>query len=136
MLSIHDNRVYAYSVLTEAGVLSLHTEFLDGERPQYTDVIFRGVLTHYFRSVLPVSILFGIEEASLEDLIRTDWPLFQDLMNAGWPVPEYRSAGELAERLQEQERRAYIISSSYGMDGWVLARSIELVERPSRSAAA
>jgi hypothetical protein len=83
MRSIHDNLIYAYSVLCSRRRIVLHTEFrqgggASGPAAEHTDVVFDGVLAHHFE-------------------------------------------------------KAFEISSSYGLSGWVLAETMTLRERSGRA---
>jgi hypothetical protein len=51
-VSIHDNRVYGYTVDCENQLVVLHTVSRDSNPSQLTDVIFRGVFAHHFEHVL------------------------------------------------------------------------------------
>ena len=129
-LSIHDNCVYAYSVDCKGRRLTLHTEFKGREPQEYTDVVFRDVLAHHFDHVQPGNILFDVEEQEIGSLVRENAVLFADSWRYGWPLIEYSGDLDvLVTKLKAASVRAYSIGSSYGMSGWVLAGSCELVSR-------
>ena len=44
-----------------------------------------------------------------------------------WPLM-YSSVEELEEMLQESDSRYYVLYSSYGMNGWVLAERVEIID--------
>lgn len=46
-------------------------------------------------------------------------------MGQGWPV-SYDSYDELQIRLIEEKYKYMVISSSYGLSGWVLAKNVEI----------
>ena len=129
MRSVHDNNIYAYCVLAQLGRIVLHTEFLDGA--EYTDVVFFGVLAHDFRGVLPGNIVFDVREVDLQELYAAHQDTFEREKPHGWPV-QYADGAELVDKLKERGLRGYLVDSSYGLDGWVLAAGVEYIERAAR----
>src|SRR5947209_716357 len=120
--SIHDNFVYALAVDLERRLLVLHTEYRDGNGPhELTDVRFRGVIAHYFQDVAGTSILFDIEEASADWVVREWSEQFERRKNHGWPPIEYTDLADLSRKLTEQHVFGYLVRSSYGLGGFVLA---------------
>jgi hypothetical protein len=110
--------------------LILHTAFRDRERQEFTDVVFRGVVAHHFEHVLPANIVFDVEEADVATVVRENEHLLADSWRYGWPPVEYRGDLEaLVNALKASAVRAYTISSSHGLSGWVLAGSCERVSR-------
>jgi hypothetical protein len=87
-ISIHDNDVYAYSVDCQNRRLTLHTQSMHREPPEYTDIIFRGVVAHYFVHVLEGNILFSVEEVPIEHLVRDYASDFEKSWRFGWPPIE------------------------------------------------
>ena len=132
--SVHDNNVYAYSVLCEERRIVLHTEsYPYGNPRQHTDVHFTGVLAHYFADELQGNILSDVTEVDPE-WVTAEWAgVFAERKNYGWPDGiEYREPDELPALLRQRNFRAYRVSSSYGLQGWVLAEAVEFRPRPDR----
>ena len=46
--SVHDNWLYAHAVDHERCRIVLHTVYPHVEPPEYTDVVFEGVVVHHF----------------------------------------------------------------------------------------
>jgi hypothetical protein len=111
----------------------LFAEFTDSLPWEFTDVTFAGVVAHHFECVLHGNILFDIEEVE-PALIVKDWAnLFASLKNYGWPADiPYASPDDLISILRERGVKAFQIGSSYGMTGWVLASTMELVARAAK----
>jgi hypothetical protein len=129
-VSVHDNLVYAYSVDCEGRRLTLHTAFRDREPHEFTDVVFVDVVAHLFEHVLPGNILFDVEEAEVDSVVRDNAALLADSWRYGWPPVEYDGKLDaLIEALKAASVRAYVIGSSYGLSGWVLAGKCERVPR-------
>ena len=128
--SVHDNIVYSYSVDCEGSRLVLHTVFRDREPHEFTDLVFRDVVAHHFEHVLPGNILFGVDEVDVASVVSRDRRLLSDSWRYGWPPVPYDGDLEiLTETLKASAVRAYEISSSYGLSGWVLAGACDRVPR-------
>ena len=128
--SVHDNFVYAYAVDCERRRVVLHTAYRDGGANEYTDVLFHDVLAHRFDHVLPGNILFDVDEIDPGALVRDEAATFADSWRHGWPPVEYRGdLSALARALCEAGVRAYVIHSSYGLTGWVLAGRCDRLPR-------
>lgn len=72
-----------------------------------------------------------MEEIDVAALVQDNGALLADSWRYGWPPVEYR--GDLTLRVQMLRAgsvRAYSISSSYGLSGWVLAGAAERLPRP------
>ena len=135
--SVHDNIVYAYSVDCEGRRLVLHTAFRDREPHEFTDVVFHEVVAHHFEHVLPGNILFDVEEMDVAALVKQNTKLLSDSWKYGWPDVEYRGdLTALVEALRAAARHGYLIRSSYGLSGWVLAGRCEWLPRTGPAALA
>lgn len=135
-LSVHDNILYGYAVVSDQNqsrsyTIILYTEFLDSPPVEYTDVVFAGVVAHHFESELPNSILFDIEQTDLERTYTDDQELFERLKNYGWPFM-YTTLDELFVSLKAKQIKAFTISASYGLDGWVWAEQMSKIRRAER----
>jgi hypothetical protein len=132
--SVHDNNVYAYAVLAESRQIILHTEFNETSPAEYTDVLFSGVLAHHFECSLKSNILFDIDEVDLKAVLEEYAPLLQRLKNYGWPIlAQYSDLQELERILREHGTHAYLLNSSLGLSGFVLASSVEYSQRTSKA---
>jgi hypothetical protein len=132
MRSIHDNNVYSYVVDCERKRIVLHTSFAERELHEFTDVVFSGVVAHYFEHVLQGNILFAIDEADIESIVTEYADLFEKSWRYGWPLQSVEYKGDvdfLVGWLRQHSVRAFKIDSSYGISGWVLATNYELIER-------
>ncbi len=130
--SVQDNIVYALSVHLEQWLLILHTEFRDGPSPsELTNVRFAGFVAHHFDHVSAPSILFDVAEVSMESVIQTWRELFEQGAQYMWPPVDFEYTGlfDLAVGLVERGVRAYRVSSSCGMVGYVLAAGVKYEQR-------
>jgi len=129
-ISVHDNLIYAYSVDCENRKLTLHTAFRDRVPHEYTDIVFQDVVAHHFANVLQANILFDVNEKPMPDLVRENESLLLQSWRYGWPPVTYNGDLDvLIESLQKASVRAYVVGSSYGLSGWILAGGCTQVSR-------
>lgn len=131
-LSVHDNFLVSYEVLCELREIRLHTEYRDGllDGPfECTDVVFRGVFAYHFQQDTQTNIIFDIEEASVTDILKESQALLAAGRPHGWPQIEGSPKPNLEVYLSVNDVCGFEISSSCGLDGWVLAQSMEFITR-------
>lgn len=128
--SVHDNVITSYVVDCQHRSITLHTLFQDKEPWEFTDVLFMGVVAHQFQHALECNILFDIVEVSSEELVAEHQSLFADSWKYGWPDVEYEGDLEqLNKALVERRIKGYLVQSSLGCNGWVLAESCERISK-------
>ena len=125
-LSVHDNVVLSFLVDCTKKRITLQTLY---ERPdnlsEYTDIIFENVLCYHFANDTMGSILFDVTEVFLETILEDYAPLFTSGKNYGWPAfVGYKDEANLWIKLTEREMKAFSISASVGICGFVLAQSM------------
>ena len=125
-ISIHDNIVTGYTVSCEKREIVLHTEFRHREPNEKTDVIFRGVEAYHIIRDNMRSILFDVHECPIDQILMDFTFEFEDGVRYAWPGPWNESPKVCREYFEKHECKAWMISSSYGMGGFVIAKSIEL----------
>jgi hypothetical protein len=137
--SVHDNWVYAQAVDHERCRVVLHTVYPHVEPPEYTDIVFEGVVVHHFEQQMvgggpdPVNVLFDAAEADPAILLGQYTELLARTRNYGWPVPSYDGTGDLVSRLTAGGTRCFEIHGTCGLHGFVFAASMEFRRRPSRA---
>jgi hypothetical protein len=133
--SIHDNRVISYEVDGQNRRVVLHTRFEERQPFEVTDVIFEGVLAYHFENDNFGNILFGIEEVPVEQLVQENRSLFEQGAPYAWPGPWNDTPETSVHHLIAKGAKAFEISSSYGLSGWVIAESYRLQAVPDGRAA-
>jgi hypothetical protein len=121
--SIHDNRVISYEVDGERRRIVLHTRFEERDPVECTDLVFEGVLAYYFENDNFGNILFGVEEIPVAELVARNRRLFEEGSKYAWPGSWNESPEVSIQHLESARARAFEISSSYGLGGWVVADS-------------
>jgi hypothetical protein len=135
-VSVHDNVLLGFEVWAEGRKLILHTAFQDvseGEPFEYTDVVFSGLMAYYFEHDNLSTILFDIEEVSLDSVLEQSRERFKAGQRYGWPGVWNRSEQACRAYLVGQGAYAYSVSSSLGLCGWVLAERMEFLPREALS---
>ncbi len=138
-VSVHDNEVYALAADYDQGRVVLYTFYPDTEPPEYTDVVFEGVVAQHFEQVghrpAVVNILFDVEEADPLHVLREFEDLLARAKNYGWPLRTYDSLEDLAARLTAGGAKCFRVNGvgGCGLDGFVFAASMRFRTRPSRA---
>lgn len=131
---LHDNFVYALAVHLEQRILVLHTQYRDGAGPyDLIDLRFVGMVVYHFDNVAAPSILLDVERVEVEWVVEQWGELFLARKNYGWPPLRFTDLADLARHLSEQGVMGYRIMGSCGLDGFVLASSVEY-RRPEKAA--
>ena len=131
---VHDSLLVAYSVdsISERLILSLQPHHGSASGPFRIE--FSGVAAHRFDAPLLPAIVSEIEEVAGARLLRDEWTQIEprSRLNA-WPGSWAVTLEDAIGHAQRTALRGYLIGSSYGLDGWVLARAIEMcVDEPAR----
>jgi hypothetical protein len=139
-ISVHDNWVYAQAVDHERCRIVLHTFYPHAEPPEYTDIVFAGVIVHHFEQQAvgggpyhPANVLFDVEEASARRVLGAHRPLLRRLRKYGWPVVEWSDLDDLAGQLTAGGAKCFEVRGTCGLHGFVFAVSMEFRPRPSRA---
>lgn len=127
--SIHDNLLVSYEVQCEARTITLRTEYREANRPtEFTNVIFQGVQGYRFENDAFGNIIFGVETVTVEYLL-TEFgaEISESYRMAGSPGPWAADLSSASEYLRERGIKGFMLSSSCGLSGWVLAREVAIV---------
>ncbi|OIB04965.1 hypothetical protein AK95_15260 [Paenibacillus sp. LC231] len=120
MLNIHDNEIVSYEVDFQKSRITLHT--LGGNGDSVTTTIeFIDVLAHMFETQLQGSIILDISKYEVSRFLKHNKELLKKQKNYGWPM-HYEKIEDLLEHLQNEKYNYYVISASYGLNGWVSAK--------------
>jgi hypothetical protein len=125
---IHDSYVVAYSAdaRSEQVVLTIRAaaESADGE----FRIVFEGVAAHQFRYPQIPSIVDDLIEVPVETLLEQEAEaLSEGSRQCGWPGAWFTSRQAALAYCESAGLRAFELQQSYGLSGWVLARSVARV---------
>ena len=119
--NLHDNRVLRYCTDFEAHTLHMDTRTEAGEN---VSVHFTGLLAHWFENVIQDNILFGMDEITADVFFKQYKEMLDRTVSYGFPA--CCSIEELRERMDREHIRVFVIDSSLGLCGFVLAQEVEL----------
>lgn len=125
MSKVHDNEIMSYEVDLKNHQIIVHTQYQKSALIKNTDIVFHNVLVHFFQNELSGSIIFDIEKYDIIRFLKNNSDLLKKQKNYCWPMA-YDTEEELTEKLLEGQYSYYVISSSYGLNGWILAKSYEI----------
>ena len=119
--SLHDNRALRCCADFEAHTLHLDTRTEAGE---VVSVHFTGLLAHWFENMVQDNILFGMDEITIDGFFEQ----YRELLDVTIPYgfPACCGIEELRERMEREKIRVFVIDSSLGLCGFVLAQEVEI----------
>ena len=125
MKKLHDDYIIGYSVdLKEKSVI---IQAYDKAEKKQRKLYFSEVLTHSFKCILEFNIILDIYECEINRFVQDNQEELTKMEGYCWPV-DYDTEQELIAFLTANEYRYIKIESSYGMSGWILAKSYWLDE--------
>jgi hypothetical protein len=137
--SVHDNWVYAQAVDHQRCMIVLHTVFPHVDPPEYTDIVFEGVVVHHFEQQKvgggphPANVLFDAEESEPTFILGQYTELLARTKNYGWPVLKYDGIENLVSQLTASGAKCFEVHCTCGLHGFVFAGSMEFRRRQSRA---
>jgi hypothetical protein len=121
---VHDSLLVAYSISVETHELILSLQPHHGSSPRPFNVVFEGVAAHYFPAPMLPAILAEVFSVSAEQLLSEHWQVIERGYKAvGWPGPWADTFANATNFAQSSGVQGFQIESSYGLSGWVLAKS-------------
>jgi hypothetical protein len=127
----HDNILIAYYIDARKQEIRLHTGTYPYDNPEkFYDFIFTGVIAYHFECDLLSNIIYEISESTLESTYNEYREVFQKLKPHGWPMIKirYETEAELFSYLRAQEIRAFELSATMGLTGWIWAQACNVIE--------
>jgi hypothetical protein len=131
--SLHDNFLTSYEVNCETRQIKLHArpdprDPAKGEQRPRT-IVFDGVEGYQFENDAFGNIIFSLEAVSIEQVFAAYGDrIVESYRLAGAPGPWADDLCSATHLLGAKGVQGYVISSSYGLSGWILAKKA-LVEQ-------
>ena len=127
-LSIHDNLLVSYEVRCEARTILLRTEYrVKNEPTEFVNVLFKGVEGYRFENDAFGNIILGVDTVAIDEFLKEHGAeISESYRMAGSPGPWAGNLETASGRLLERGIQGFILYSSYGLSGWVLAREISI----------
>lgn len=122
---IHDSEVVAYLVDSRTEQLVLGFSPGTGKADADFKVIFEGVIAHQFLYPQLPAVMLRLFEVATEVLIRREAEnLREGNRQCGWPGGWFASVESGLAYCEAHGVRGFELEQSYGMSGWVLAKSV------------
>ena len=128
-ISIHDNQITGYTVNCQERTIVFHTTFKDHPPEENTDVTFEGVEAYQIVGDNMHSIILSIDEVSIPQIFQDYAADFKEGIKYAWPGSWNTSPSACQEHLEKSHCKGWLISTSYGMGGFIMARGMEFVSR-------
>lgn len=127
-VSIHDNLITSYEVQCEKRTITLRTEYRDQNKPpEFTNVSFGGVEGYHVENDAFGNIIFDVDNVPMETFLKEYGAELSELCRMNGSPTWAEDIASAPEVLRKQGIRAYILSSSLGLSGWVLAKEISIL---------
>jgi hypothetical protein len=120
---IHDYEIDGYSVDFKESKIVMEVS-LESQKKQ---IIFSGVFTYKFEEEMPYSCISDLEEMPMVSFFKENKDLLAQNKKYAWPV-RYNTLEDLNDKIKQANVRYFVLDSSYGLNGWVLAEKVEIVE--------
>lgn len=135
--SLHDNLLVSYTVDCDGRTIKLRAR-----RPQWPNrfdqdrfVVFTGVEGYNFENDAFGNIILSLDRLPVDELLSRFGPAIGESYRlAGAPGPWAADLNSACEILRSKQAQAFLLSSSYGLSGWVLAKDVSIErDTPLRS---
>lgn len=123
MNNVHDYIIKSYTVNFEEKKITLEISNDIKEK----QVVFHNIFTYKFYDEMPYSVILDLEERPLDDFFSENEELLQQGEKSAWPIM-YDSFEELENEIRNANVAYQVLYSSYGMNGWVLAKRVEIID--------
>jgi hypothetical protein len=125
--SLHDNLVVSYEVNCEARQIKLHTK-PDPRDPAKREqrprtIVFNGVEGYQFEHDAFGNIIYSLESVSIEQVLADYGArIAESYRMSGAPGPWAGDLASAAQVLTAKSVQGFVLNSSYGLSGWILAK--------------
>jgi hypothetical protein len=127
-LSIHDNLISSYEVHCEKRTITLRTEYrVENKTTEFTNVVFKEVQGYQFENDAFGNIIFDVSNIPVEQFLKEYGAEVSELYRMNGSPTWAADLASAPECLSEQGIKAFILSSSLGLTGWVLAKEISVL---------
>lgn len=126
--SIHDNLLVSYEVQCERRTITLRTEYrVEGEPREFTNVVLDGVQAYHFENDAFGNIILDVADVTVEQFLTEYGAEISELYRmTGSPGKWVENLDSAPGYLRGQGIRAFILYSSIGLSGWILAENISI----------
>lgn len=122
MTTIHDYRLDSYSIDFIEKKIEMNISLKQSRKK----IIFSHFFCNYFQEEKPCSILADIEVVPIEKFFIENKKLLEEEKKYAWPIM-YNEPNDLVEKILEMDLKYFWLNSSYGMNGWILAKEVSII---------
>jgi hypothetical protein len=128
MRSWHDYHLTGYSVDGPGAriVFNVSWPYDTSTDIRTAKVVFSGVAGYCFVDDLGSNILYSISESPLDTFLAEHARQFEQRQKWGWPLFWKGTVDATFKFLNEAKALCFEVSSSYGLEGWVLATRVDV----------
>ncbi|WP_421794141.1 hypothetical protein [Hydrocarboniphaga effusa] len=124
--SFHDDHVVGYEVNVEARRIVLKIKAAQGS--SISSVVFNDIARYCFVNDALGNIVYALEQVRPGDVIlEFKEQIAESYRQSGAPGPWAGDLTTASRKLEEQGISGFVLSSSFGMSGWVLAANAAVV---------
>jgi len=120
---VHDNIITSYQVDIENCILTMATKYNEKES---AIIEFPGLLAHKFDYVILSNVIFGIYQESIDSFIEKHNDFLNNSIKYGFPLITVKNIDSLKSELEKRDYKIFIIESSFGLNGFVIASDINI----------
>jgi hypothetical protein len=124
-IPVHDNAVIGYDVACDKREIVIHTAFRDPNLRERTDIVFKDVEAYFIAGDNLNSVLFDVDEEPISKILDDFSTEFDRGVPYAWPGPFNQSLMACEEHFTKGGFKGWRISPSYGMTGFIIAKSME-----------
>jgi hypothetical protein len=123
-VNVQDNHILKYTVDFEKKELVLNTQ---SEAKEHTDIVFSDLTAYLFEDAIMGCTILDLEEWPVEDFISyLGENYLMEHSKYDWPL-EFTDIADFKTKMSENRISIYNLASSYGMSGFVLAKSVKYI---------
>lgn len=124
--NLQDNQVFKYMVDFEKQELVLNTR---SAAKELTDIVFSDLAAYLFEDTIMGCTILDLDEWPVEDFISyLGESYLMEHKKYDWPF-EYTDVADFTSKVTENGITIYNLASSYGMSGFVLAKSVKYIPK-------
>lgn len=104
------------------------TEYREASKTtEFTNIVFRGVEAYHFQNNAFGNIIFDVTELPIEQFLKDFGSEVLELYHFNAQPKWAADLGSASEQMRSLGIRAYVMSPSYGLGGWILAKEISIM---------
>jgi hypothetical protein len=134
MQSLHDYYLVSYEVKCEKREITLSFRKPNSTEGDITHhVIFEVVQGYLLKHDAFGNIVSSLHVVPLDKFLSDHWTeISGSYRQSGAPGPWAQELPSGHRLLSEQGVKAFILASSYGLNGWILAREAQVIQTPGK----